>query len=32
MAHQHDALDYRHRHRGLIGVESKGADQGPGKP
>ena len=23
MAHQHDALDYRHRHRGLIGVESK---------
>jgi malate dehydrogenase (oxaloacetate-decarboxylating) len=23
MSHQHDALDYRHRHRGLIGVESK---------
>ena len=23
MAHQHDALDYRYRHRGLIGVESK---------
>jgi malate dehydrogenase (oxaloacetate-decarboxylating) len=23
MTHEHDALDYRHRHRGLIGVESK---------
>ena len=21
--HEHDGLDYRHRHRGLIGVESK---------
>ena len=23
MPHEHDALDYRRRHRGLIGVESK---------
>ena len=23
MSHEHDALDYRHRYRGLIGVESK---------